>query len=43
MYWILGISIYLLFGCFAWALCVAAGRADERAEHEQRRMNDGTL
>lgn len=36
MYWLLGIAIYLAIGCFVWALCLAAGRADEQAE----RMHD---
>jgi hypothetical protein len=30
--WILlGLAVWLVFGLFGWALCVAAGRADERS------------
>lgn len=38
MEWLIGLGIWGLFVLFAWALGVAAGRADDQAErvHEDR-------
>lgn len=34
MTWLIGIGVWGLLVLFAWALCVAAGRADDRAARQ---------
>lgn len=42
MEWVIGLGLWGLLALFAWALCVAAGRADEQAErmHEDLRRKE---
>lgn len=42
MEWVIGLGLWGLLVLFAWALCVAAGLADEQAErmHEDRRRKE---
>lgn len=40
MIWLLGAAIYLAIGCFVWALCIAAWRADDDVERMIRKMTE---
>ena len=40
MIWLLGAAIYFAIGCFVWALCIAAGRADDDVERIIQKMTE---